>query len=164
MLTVHPLYGVIPNPYISQEDISQDVDFETLLEHLKKPAQLLEGQLNWEIDFFVDKFLTSKENTREILKAYQEGFYKNKNSSNYTIQEDPKKVHRHMSDFANRMISLEKAYSGSISRIRRSAKNRLTIEKANFLREAFEELAKEETNSYIKVVNDIYRMLPIWQG
>ena len=69
-----------------------------------------------------------------------------------------------MSDFANRIICLENAYSGSISRIRRSSKDRLTIEKANFLREAFEELAKEETNSYIKVVNNVYRMLPVWLG
>ena len=165
MLTIHPLYGVIPSPYISQEDISQDMNFEILLDHLKKQDLLIaEERLNWDVDFFIDKFLTSKENAREILKAYQEGFYKSKNSSNYTIREDPRKVHRHMSDFANRIICLENAYSGSIFRIRRSSKDRLTIEKANFLREALEELVKEETNSYIKVVNNIYNMLPVWLG
>lgn len=165
MLTVHPLYGQIPSPCISREDISQDMNFETLLDRLKNHnEELFEKPSKWEIYFFIDKFLTSKENAREILKASQEGFYKSKNSNNYKIQEDPRKISSHISDFTNKIICLEKAYSNSIFIIRSSSKDRLIIEKTNFLREAFEELMKEENNNYTKVVNDIYRMSSVWLG
>ncbi len=166
-IIAHPLYGRIPYLYITQTDIPkdmQDMKFETLLERLKNCERLFEKPDCWEIDFFIDKFLISKKNAYEILKAFQEGLYKGKNSSNYKVQEDYGKTERHISDFANKVICLEKAYSDSIFRIRSSTRDRLTLEKANFLREAFEELVKEETNSYIKTTNNIYKMLPVWLG
>ncbi len=168
MLSVHPLYGLIPNPYLTKGDFSQDMKFEALLDNLKKIELAFKEPRDWSINFFINEFLTSKENAREILKAFQEGIYNYEKSNDYKIQEEPRvqprRIPRHISDFANKIICLEKAYSNSSFMIRSSIRNGLSLEKANFLREAFEELVKEENNNYIKTVNNIYQMLPVWKG
>ena len=171
MLPITPV-SVSPTITSHQNSISDDISFEVFLDHLKNFEKLFEIADWHKINFFIDKFLTSKENAREIFKAYQEGLYKNSISVNYKFQDNgtingiPKPIY----EFTNRLICLNKAYSNSTFGIRSSVRTsspvskRLTIEKANFLREAFEELVKEETNAYIKVVNEQERMFPIWLG